>query len=64
MINKITENDLKQYVAEKFGYADWLQLEMVDFDSEEDYEQMKYNFENYLLELKMFVKAMRDKFKK
>jgi len=38
---KPSDDVIKQYVAEKYGYADWLQVEMVEFVSQNEYEGMK-----------------------
>lgn len=51
---------IKDFVANKFGYADWLQIEMVDFDCEIDYKNRKKEMESMFIDYKNLLKTVSD----
>ena len=53
---EILNDSIKDYVANEFGYADWLQIDMVEFDDEELREAEKKLMERRFLDYKKVLK--------
>ncbi len=57
---EILNDTIKDYIANKFGYADWLQVDMVEFEDEELRVAEKQLMENDFADYKKFLQMVSN----
>lgn len=57
---EILNDTIKDYIANKFGYADWLQIDMVEFEDEELRIAEKQLMEEAFYDYKNFIQVVSN----